>query len=111
MLHKSKRLNLTKSFKWVTAGSRQETLALKLFFKEGENVEPLVGIALAKKEFRQANKRNRARRLSSTAIEQLYPQLRNNLNLVIMPKASVLTTPVDQIISQLQDVKALYRDN
>jgi len=109
MLPKSQRLNLSKSFKFVQAGKRVETPSLKVMFKSGENETALVGVALTKKAFKLATERNRVKRLVSTAIQSLYPSLRKNLNLVIMPKAQALERSVDQLKGELENVKDLYQ--
>lgn len=109
MLAKSQRLNLKKSFKWVAAGKKIETPLFKIFFRNGENRFPLVGIANSKNQFRKANKRNRARRVVSQAIQDIYPNLKEDLNLVIMPKSILLEKSVEDVKKGLEDVKAIYR--
>jgi len=111
MLAKSQRLNLKNSFKFVQAGRRLETPSLRLMWREGENIEPLVGIALTKAAFKKAHERNRARRLASSAIQTLYPNLRKGLNLVIMPKTGILAKSVDQLINEIKNAKDLYQLN
>lgn len=108
MLPKANRLNLKTSYKWVSSGQKKYTSYFKLFYKFGENERPLIGIALSKNSFSKATERNRARRLSSTAIGFLYKSLRNNLNLVMMPKANVLETSVESLRKDLEDVKELF---
>lgn len=107
MLPKEKRLNLSKSFKWVSSGKRFQTNSFNLMVKYSDNPQPLVGIALSKAQFKQAHDRNRARRLTSKAIEELYSSLNHGLNLVIMPKGSVLDKSPEELIQELKDVKAL----
>ncbi len=111
MLPKSDRLNLKKDFKWVVSGKRIETPLFTLFAKEGENDHCLVGIALSSKNFKKAHERNRARRLLSVALKQVYPQLRNNLNLVIMPKVAILLSPSEKTLATLENVSAIYSTN
>lgn len=108
MLAKSKRLNLKKSFKWVAQGRSIQTKNLKLMFRDGENSSALVGIALSGSQFKKAHDRNRARRLTSKAIEELYPQLPKGVNLVIIPRAGVLETKIDLLKKEIEDVKALF---
>lgn len=108
MLAKSQRLNLSKSYKWTAQGKRSSTPSLQLMYRLGENLQPQVGIALSKHHFKQSVERNRAKRLASTAIETLYPRLRKNLNLVIIPRPSVLGRHPDELIKELEYVKDLY---
>lgn len=64
----------------------------------------MVGIALKKAVFKKAHDRNFARRLTSRAVETLYPNLPNNLNLVIMPKTTVFNASVESLVKELQNV-------
>jgi ribonuclease P protein component len=90
MLSRDKRLNLKTSFSFVIKGQKSENQILKIFFRQGEQEKPLVGIALKKEFFKLAVDRNRARRLTSWAVEQLYSKLVPRLNLVLMPKTEIL---------------------
>ncbi len=108
MLPKPNRLNLKTSFKWVSSGQRKQTSYFKIFYRFGENPKPLVGIALSKSSFKNAVERNRGRRLSSVAISQLYKALRNNLNLVMMPKANILESNPELLIKDLENVKEIF---
>jgi len=103
MLPRSKRLNLKKDFKWVSSGKRIETENLKLFINSGSSETCLVGISLSKKNFGKATDRNRAKRLASAAIEQLYSTLPKKLNLIIMPKTKILEISKEVLIKELQD--------
>lgn len=107
MLPKSQRLNLKKDFKWVASGQKNQTPSLKLWWQLGQNSSPKVGIALSTKEFKKAHDRNRARRLASEAIQKLYSSLKENLNLVIMPKAQVLKKTPQELIEEIKHVKDL----
>lgn len=109
MLAKSRRLNIRKSFKWVSAGKRLDFPLFKISYKAGDNDKALIGIALSKQYFREAHDRNRARRLVSSAIERLYPQINSNLNILIMPKTTVLEKSSLEIEEALNAVKDLYR--
>jgi ribonuclease P protein component len=111
MLPKSQRLNLKKDFIPVSKGKRVETVSLTLMFKAGENSLPLVGIALAKKNFRKAVSRNKAKRKASDAVQVVYKRLRKDLNLVIMPKPRILTQNIESLVKELEDVKDLYSSN
>lgn len=111
MLPKKSRLNLTKSFKFVVAGKKVDTPHFRLAYKEGENEHPAVGIAVSGKVFKKANLRNRARRLASSAIQSHYASLRKNLNLVIMPKATILQCKTERLIEELKNVKDIFNFN
>lgn len=105
MLPKFKRLNLTQSFSWVKTGNKIETPSFRLLFKFGQNTQPLVGIAISAKTFKKAHDRNRAKRVSSKAIEQRYNSLPKGLNLVIMPKQESLNKELGELIQELEDAK------
>lgn len=104
MLPKSKRLNLKKDFKWVASGKHRESLSFKVLIKEGQNTYPKVGIAVSSKNFKLAVLRNKARRLSFKALSPLYPTLKSNLNLVIMPRAQVLEKDLKSLSQELTDL-------
>jgi len=108
MLSKNRRLNLRKEYRYVTSGRKFMTPSLTVFSRRADLVEPMVGIALAKAKFRQATDRNRARRLTSKAIEQLYSSLRPDMKLVIIPKSQVLDKTPDELKGELEDVKDLF---
>lgn len=111
MLPKAKRLNLSKNFSWVASGAKRETDSFKLFFRQGENPVALVGIALKGVFFKKSHERNKARRISSQAIEKLYPNLPNHLNLVIMPKAGVLNKKSEDLAKEIESVKDLFNSH
>jgi ribonuclease P protein component len=111
MLSKENRLNLRKDFKWVASGKKSYTDSFKLMYRLGSNLQPMVGIALSSQEFRRANKRNRARRLTSKVVEGLYDKLRKDLNLVIMPKAGILNCKQEKLTEELLHVKDIYKSN
>lgn len=90
MLPRSRRLNLKKDFKWVASGIRIEGKLITLFIRKGENKFPLIGIAVSSRYFKKAVERNRAKRLISAAIERLYTKLPFNINIVALPKSSIL---------------------
>lgn len=110
MLPKFKRLNLKKSFKWVVSGRRLDTPSFKIWAKTSYNSFPLIGISLSSSIFKKPSKRNLARRKTSFAIEKTYPLLRNNLNLVIMPKQGVLIKDKENLIKELINVKEIFRE-
>ncbi len=111
MLPKSRRLNLKKDFKWVATGLKKETPSFKLMWKLADQDFPRVGIALNSSHFKKAVLRNRARRLTSTAIQELYSSLNKKLNLVIMPKLGILEKKPSELEKELIDVKDLYNTN
>ena len=103
MLPKSKRLNLKKDFKWVASGKKLETKYLKLFIKFGENTSPRVGIATSSKSFKKATERNRARRLVSAAFESTIYHLPSTINIVALPKSSVLDVKSNDVLLDLEE--------
>lgn len=109
MLPKNARLNLSKAFKWVVSGQKKETTSLKIWFKEGENLTPLVGVAVSGQYFKKAVLRNKARRLAAKAISLLYSDLRNNLNLVIMPKQTIFESNLENLKKELINVKEIFK--
>lgn len=102
MLPKSQRLNLKKDFKWVASGKPLDTKFAKLFLRVGENTFPRVGIASSSKTFKKANERNRARRLISAAFESLYNKLPPAINIVVFPKAGVLSVKSGMVLLELE---------
>ncbi len=78
-------------------------------FSPGDS--PKVGIALSKQYFKNAVERNRARRLTSKAAEEIFISLRKELKLVIIPKASVLEEGPDALRKELESVKDIFESN
>ncbi len=111
MLARANRLNISKSFKFVAAGSKRETPHLKVFYKFGENEDPLVGIALSKKVLAKAVDRNRAKRMISRVVENEFLRLRKNLNLVIMPKEGILECKSSDLVKELVNVKDIFNSD
>lgn len=114
MLPKSKRLNLRHDFKSIAAGKKIETPNFKFFYlfrAETTNINPLVGISLSKKHFKEAHDRNKARRFSSRVIEKLYNSLPSSLNLVIMPKTPILDQSEQSLIKEVSDVVLNIKNN
>ena len=103
MLPKSQRLNLKKDFKWAASGKKLETKYLKLFIKMGENQTPRVGIATSSKIFTKASQRNRARRLTSAALEPLVSKLPQIINIVALPKAGILSVKSGDVLLDLEE--------
>ncbi len=109
MLIKSQRLNLSTEFKRIaTSGKRIHSTHFSLFLLREGKGPPLIGIALAKKEFRKAHQRNRARRLISQAVQNQYSRLSKGLNLVIMPKAGVLEVSASELTNEIASISYLY---
>lgn len=102
MLPKSKRLNLSKDFKWVISGKKLETKYLKLFVKMGDNQIPRIGIAVSGKSFKKATQRNRAKRVVSAAFEALYSSLPSTINIVALPKKEVLDVKSGDVLLDLE---------
>lgn len=109
MLSKDKRLNVSKNYKFVTAGKRFETAHLIVFYRSGENDHPLVGIALNKRYFRKATSRNRAKRLANICVEAVYDRLPKDLNLVIMPKETILKADFEILSQELKNARFLSK--
>lgn len=110
MLPKNQRLNLKKDFKWVAQGQKKESAHFKLFFRLGENLTPLVGIAISSKSFPKAHDRARAKRRVAQAARLIYQNLPRGLNLVIMPRVSVFEQSPDSLAEQITDhVKGFYK--
>ncbi len=112
MLPKSSRLNLRLQFSKVARGRRTETPHFKLFYLHTPEPSPaLVGISMSKKQLNKAHDRNRARRIASQAIENLYHRLPIGLQLVIMPKTAVISRSPQQLQKELEHVKDLHLAN
>lgn len=111
MLAKTSRLNIKKNFKFVVAGQRRETTNFKLYFRVSDNKQPLVGVSVSKKMFRKATDRNRAKRKCFGAVESHLKRLPSAMNLVIMPKASILSQSIEALEEELASVKDLYKSN
>lgn len=103
MLPKLKRLNLKTDFKWVAAGKKLETKYLKVFVKLGDNETPRIGIAVSSKTFPKATDRNRARRVTSAALEPLYQNLPSNINIIALPKIGVINVKSGDILLDLEE--------
>lgn len=108
MLPKSQRLNLKKDFKWLVSGKKIETKYLKLYFITGENQMPRLGIAVSSKNFKKAVDRNRARRLTSASFEALYSRLPSRINILALPKVSLIRVKSGDV---LLDLEAVLKDN
>lgn len=102
MLPRPQRLNLKKDFKWVAAGQSWDHPFFKAYYRRGLNSFAKVGIALSGKNFKKAHQRNRARRITSAALEQYYSSLPNNLNLILLPKARVLEVKSGDVSKELK---------
>lgn len=90
MLSKQQRLNLKTSFRWVASGKSFTSTNFKLFYRLGENPNPLIGVSIVSAQFKKSHERNQAKRIMFNLARESYDQLHKNLNLVIMPKAQVL---------------------
>jgi len=110
MLPKNKRLNLNKEFRWVASGQKLENNLLKIFYKispapDGVGFQqPKIGISLSKNVFKKAVDRNRARRLVSKALENVYNELPSGINIVAMPKEGVLQVSSDELIKSINEI-------
>lgn len=104
MLSKDKRLNLKKDFKWVAAGQKLGNNLFQLYFRTGDNLQPKVGVALSKSNFKKATERNRARRLISTGFESLYARLPGYINIVALPRPGMLELTSAEIAKVLEEL-------
>ncbi len=103
MLSKDKRLNLKKDFKWVASGKKLESKFIKIFYRYGENKTARVGIAVSSQIFKKAHERNRARRLVAEAFHNTYYLLPNTINIVALPKTSILSVKSSDVLLELED--------
>ena len=108
MLPKPQRLNLKKDFRYVAAGSKGEGKYSKFFIRFGNNDFPKVGIATSTKVFPKSTQRNRARRLMSTAFQSIINHLPPTINIVALPKASILLVKSSDVRSDLEAVLKDY---
>lgn len=105
MLPKLSRLNLKKDFERIASGKRLETKYMRLYFREGDpsaSSRPRIGIASSSKVFRKAVDRNRARRLTSSVFESIYTHLPTRLNIVALPKMSILGVKSTDVLEDLE---------
>ena len=103
MLPKEKRLNLKKDFKWVAAGKKIDAKFAKLFSRIGDNTNPRIGIAVSSALFKKAVERNRARRLISAALEPLYVKLPKSINIIALPKQTILNLKSGDVLLDLAE--------
>lgn len=113
MLPKEKRLNLNKDFRWVASGKKIENNLVKLFLKVSppsavEFQQPKIGISLSKNVFKRAVDRNRARRLVSKALENLYNELPKSINIVAMPKADILQVSSEELTQSINKLSLKF---
>lgn len=104
MLAKHQRLNLRKNFQWVASGTKKTFSAGKIFYREGKNEEPLIGVAVSSKVFRSAPERNQAKRVVFSAVQLFYKEIPLSLNIVVLPNNSVLTMNADDLKKELYQV-------
>lgn len=103
MLPKSQRLNLKKDFKWVASGKKIDSKYLKLFLKIGDEVVPKIGVAVSSKIFKKATERNRVKRVIFAAFEPLYAKLPERINIVALPKVSIVDVKSGDVLLDLED--------
>ncbi len=104
MLPKNSHLNLKIDFKRLISGKFIDSKYAKLYIKMGDEEKVRVGIATSSKIFRKAVERNRARRLVSAALEKLYKKLPLKLNILALPKVSILGVKSRDILVNLEEV-------
>lgn len=103
MLPERKRLNLKKDFKWVASGKKIESKYAKLFIRIGDNINPRIGIATSSSLFKKATERNRARRVISASLEPLYAKLPKSINIIALPKQTVLNVKSGDVLLDLEE--------
>lgn len=104
MLPTTKRLNLKKEFSRVIKGRRFETPHFILYFAQASLDFPRVGISIRSKNFGKAHHRNKARRITSQVVQDLYQNLPKKADLIIMPKSGVLESDVSLMGKELKYV-------
>lgn len=108
MLSKSKRLNLKTDFKSIITGKFIDSKYAKLYIKLGDNIFPKIGISVSSKIFKKAHERNRARRLVAEAFHNTYYQLPATINILALPKVSILGVKSGDVLLNLEE--ALIND-
>ena len=88
----------------MASGQKFSNSCFRLFIRRGENTSPLIGIATSKDVFKKATERNRARRLVSTGFEALYNKLPGGVNIVAMPRSTVLELTSAQVTKVLEEI-------
>lgn len=111
MLSKSQRLNLKTNFRWVASGKSHTSKNFKLFYRLGENQNPLIGVSIVSAQFKKANLRNEAKRTMFNAVKILYPELHKNLNLVIMPRPQVLDLSIEELEQEFHNAISQLKIN
>lgn len=111
MLSKNVRLNLKTNFRWVASGNSLQSQTFKLFYRQGENLEPRIGVSISSSQFNKANLRNRAKRKCFDAASALSHELPKDINLVIMPKAQVLEISQIDLEQELKDAISRFKFN
>ncbi len=109
MLPKSKRLNLSRDFKFVAAGVKIATANFKVMYRFSGEERALVGVALSKQNFKKAVERNRAKRIGFEVLGKIYPSLKDGLNLVIMPKAQIFSSNTEDLTEELKKINDIYK--
>lgn len=109
MLPKHQRLNLKTDFSRVVKGKRVESPHFIFYFSDGVGDFTRVGISIRTKSFGKAHNRNRARRITSQAIQNRYKDLSKKLDLIIMPKSGVQEIPVKLLEMEVSDVLARHQ--
>lgn len=109
MLPKNKRLNLKSEFSRVIKGRRMETANYLIYLAPATLEFSRVGISIRTKNFGKAHNRNRARRLTAQAIQNLSSNLPKKADLIIMPKSGVLENEVEILGKELENVLAGYK--
>lgn len=88
----------------MAAGQKIEDSLLKIFYRPGSDPISKLGIALSSSVFKRAVDRNRARRLTSKAFEDLYDRIADKQNIIAMPKAGILKKKSDAVARVLEEL-------
>lgn len=105
MLPKNKRLNLKYDFKRAASGKNFEGDYLKLFIRQLAKVEcTKIGVAVSSKNFKKAVDRNRAKRITFKAFELLYKDLPVSLEIVALPKTTIIDVKSDEVLQDLRKI-------
>lgn len=107
MLPKRLRLNLTKDFQRIASGKRTDTADFTFLVKQSIDGQTRIGVAISKKRgFTKAVSRNTAKRRTMQAIEKFLAVLPKGLEIVIMPKQTMLDRSMEELEKEVKSVQA-----
>ncbi len=76
----------------------------RLYIRLGNNQFSKIGITASSKIFKKAVLRNKARRLMSAALEPLYGKLPKSINILALPKVTILGVKSGDVLLDLEQV-------